>query len=61
MKDQDYGKDYRYSHDYDNNFSSQEYFPDKLSGTTLFHPGDNPQEQKIKEHLQQLRGGKYKQ
>src|SRR3546814_111401 len=33
MKDIGYGKDYKYAHSYENNFTEQEFFPDKISGT----------------------------
>ena len=41
MKNMDYGKGYQYSHSYENNFSLQEYLPDKISGTTFYDPGKN--------------------
>src|SRR5690606_11242319 len=36
MKDAGYAKDYRYAHAYRDNFVEQEFFPDALSGTTLY-------------------------
>lgn len=59
MKDLNYGKDYGYAHDFENNFVQQEYLPEKISGTVLYEPGDNPQENKIKAWLSKLWGGKY--
>lgn len=59
MKDIGYGKSYQYSHAYENNFSNQEYFPDALSGTSLYVPGKNPVEDKIRERLQTLWKKKY--
>lgn len=51
MKNIGYGKDYKYAHGYEGNFSPQEYFPDELSGTTLYNPGKNPAEEKLREKL----------
>jgi putative ATPase len=51
MKNIGYGKDYQYSHGYEDNFSAQEYFPEELSGTKLYDPGKNPAEDKLREKL----------
>jgi putative ATPase len=59
MKNMDYGKDYKYSHSYDNNFSAQEYLPDELSGTAFYNPGKNPREEELRKFLKQLWKGKY--
>lgn len=60
MKNIGYGTDYKYSHAYQGNFEEQEYFPDALSGTTLYEPGNNAAEQKLKERLKSLWKNKYK-
>lgn len=54
-----YGQDYHYTHDYPWGFVSQEYFPDKLSGTTLYQPKDNPTEQKLQHYLDEKWWDKY--
>lgn len=59
MKNIGYGKDYRYAHAYEGNFVEQEFFPDKLSGTVLYEPGNNSAEQKLRERLKSLWKGKY--
>lgn len=59
MKNIGYGKDYKYSHSFENNFSEQEYFPASLSGTKLYDPGDNASEQKLREKLRSLWKNKY--
>ncbi len=59
MKNIGYGKDYKYSHAYEGNFEEQEYFPDKLSGTLLYDPGNNTSEQKLRERLKSLWKNKY--
>ena len=51
MKNMDYGKNYKYTHDFENHFTPQEYLPEHLSGTTIFHPQTNPTEDKIRERL----------
>lgn len=51
MKDLDYGKDYKYAHDYANNFVAQEFLPEGLKGHTFFEPGNNPREAAIREFL----------
>lgn len=59
MKDLGYGKDYEYSHSYDDNFSAQEYLPKKLSGTTFYEPGNNPRENNLRTYLKSLWKDKY--
>ena len=55
----DYGKGYQYSHDYENNFSIQEYLPEKISGTKFFKPGKNAREEELRKHLHSLWKDKY--
>ncbi|HEY0667408.1 MAG TPA: replication-associated recombination protein A [Sphingobacteriaceae bacterium] len=59
MKNIGYGKDYKYAHSYENNFTEQEFFPDKISGTLLYDPGHNAAEQKLRERLKSLWKNKY--
>ena len=60
MKDLDYGKDYKYSHDYPNNFVTQEFLPDELSGTKIYEPGQNSRENNFREILKKRWKEKYK-
>lgn len=60
MKNIGYGKEYEYSHAHENNFSAQEYLPEKLKGTLLYDPGKNAAEEKLRERLRYLWKGKYK-
>ncbi|MEQ6124575.1 replication-associated recombination protein A [Pseudotenacibaculum sp. MALMAid0570] len=60
MKDLGYGKNYLYSHDYENNFVAQEFLPEEIADTKLYEPGKNARENKFRERLQQLWKGKYK-
>jgi len=59
MKELDYGKDYRYAHDFSNNFVAEEFLPNEVSGTKLFDPQHNAQEEKIRQTLQQQWKEKY--
>jgi len=59
MKDLDYGKEYKYSHDYDQNFIEQEFLPDEISNSTLFEPGNNPRENQFREVLKKRWKSKY--
>ncbi len=51
MKDMEYGKGYKYSHDYSNNFVPQEFLPKEITGQKFFEPGNNPREAKMREFL----------
>jgi putative ATPase len=51
MKDIGYGKDYKYAHDYENNFVKQQFLPDKAVGTVFYSPSNNTKENKIREDL----------
>jgi putative ATPase len=59
MKDLSYGKNYQYSHKGEQNFIEQEYLPDTIVNTTLYHPQQNSREQEIKKFLQERWKGKY--
>lgn len=55
MKELEYGKDYKYAHDYQDAFVPQEYFPDKLQGKVLYSPTDAGYEKIIKERVAEWR------
>lgn len=59
MKELDYGKEYRYSHDYANNFVVQEFLPAEITGTIFYEPGSNKREQADKQSLNMKWKGKY--
>ncbi|HRG82526.1 MAG TPA: replication-associated recombination protein A, partial [Chitinophagaceae bacterium] len=59
MKDLGYGKEYAYSHNYENNFSPQEYLPDAIAGKKLYDPGKNAREEELRKYLRQLWKDKY--
>ncbi len=60
MKKEGYGKGYEYSHNYENNFSPQEYLPDAISGTAFFEPGKNLREDELRKFLKMLWKDKYR-
>lgn len=59
MKNMGYGKDYQYSHSYENNFSRQEYLPTPLAGSKFYDPGKNAREEELRRYLKNLWGDKY--
>ena len=59
MKNLGYGKGYEYAHNFFNNFSSQEYLPEKISGTKFYNPGNNAREEDIRKFLKTLWKEKY--
>lgn len=59
MKDLDYGKGYQYAHDYENNFSDQEYLPEEIKKSTLYQPSNNPREADFRKRLKFLWKEKY--
>lgn len=59
MKELNYGKEYKYAHDYEGNFVKQKFLPDEVDGARLWTPQNNPAEAKIREHLRQLWGEKF--
>jgi putative ATPase len=60
MKNEGYGANYEYSHDYTGNFSQQEYLPEALQGTAFYEPGNNARENELRNYLRKLWGDKYK-
>ena len=54
MKELNYGKNYKYSHDFPNNFVVQQFLPDKLKNTSIWKVQDNPSEKKTGEWLRFL-------
>ena len=59
MKDLDYGKDYKYAHQYNNNFVLMEFLPDEIKGTSFYNPGNNTREIEIRQFLRDRWGSKY--
>ena len=59
MKNLDYGKNYEYSHSYENNFSPQEYLPKEIAGKKFYDPGKNAREEELRKFLKNLWKDKY--
>lgn len=59
MKELGYGADYKYSHNYEDNFVTQEYLPHQLSDVSLWQPQNNSAEQKMKERMQYIWKDRY--
>ncbi|MDR2118960.1 MAG: replication-associated recombination protein A [Tannerellaceae bacterium] len=59
MKELDYGKDYKYAHDYENNFVPQDFLPPEIKGERMWTGQDNPAEQKLTERMKHLWGNRY--
>ena len=59
MKELGYGDEYKYSHDYTNNFAEQEFLPDEVAETKFFEPGDNARERELRTFLKNRWKDKY--
>ncbi|MCD6205085.1 MAG: replication-associated recombination protein A [Candidatus Marinimicrobia bacterium] len=60
MKAMDYGKDYRYPHDFPENFVDEHYFPEGMSPRCFYQPKDNGSEKYIRKRLSRLWPKRYK-
>ena len=60
MKQLGYGKDYKYAHAYEGHFVNQQFLPDEVKDTRIWHPQNNVQEAKLKERMQTLWGERFK-
>ncbi|HWS59448.1 MAG TPA: replication-associated recombination protein A [Flavobacterium sp.] len=59
MKDLGYGDEYKYSHDFANNFAEQEFLPDAIKETVIYNPGNNSRENSNREFLKNRWKDKY--
>jgi putative ATPase len=59
MKELGYGDEYKYSHDYANNFTEQEFLPEAIKETVLYNPGNNSRENSSREFLKNRWKDKY--
>ena len=59
LKQQGYGKDYKYSHNYENNFAEQQYLPDEIRYKKLYEPANNPRENEMRMFLKTRWKDKY--
>jgi putative ATPase len=61
MKDLGYGRDYQYSHDFENSYSYQKYFPDKMEERTYYTPSPFGFEKEVRKRLDWWEGLKKQQ
>jgi putative ATPase len=59
MKEQGYGKNYKYAHSFDGNFIKMDFLPESIQNKTLYQPGNNPKEKQYKNELKNKWGDKY--
>ena len=59
MKELDYGKDYKYAHDFEDNFVEDNFFPEQLKQKKFWEPQNNATENKIKEWMKRLWKDRY--
>ncbi|MFL0354059.1 replication-associated recombination protein A [Xanthomarina sp. GH4-25] len=51
MKELGYGDNYKYAHNYQNNFAEQEFLPEEIKNSKLYDPGNNARENAHREFL----------
>jgi putative ATPase len=59
MKNLNYGKDYKYAHSYENNFTAMEFLPDEIKNTVIYNPGKNAREEELRRFLRERWKEKY--
>ncbi|MBP5527388.1 MAG: replication-associated recombination protein A [Bacteroidales bacterium] len=59
MKEMGYHKGYKYAHDFEGNFTEQEYLPQGLEGTKFYEPGNTARENETRRLLKERWGEKY--
>lgn len=59
MKQLGYGSGYKYAHDYEGNFTQEEFMPEKIRAKILYEPGNNPKENELRRQLKEMWKGKY--
>jgi len=59
MKNLDYGKNYQYAHNYENNFAAMEFLPEEIKNMLIYNPGKNAREEELRKFLKQRWKEKY--
>jgi len=59
MKELNYGKNYKYAHDFKDNFVQQDYLPQEIKNRRIWKPQNNPAESKLTESLRKLWGERF--
>lgn len=60
MKQLGYGDGYKYAHDYPNHFVDQQYLPDELKDTRIWHPQQSPAEEKLHQRMDEYWGKRFR-
>ena len=59
MKNLNYGKNYQYAHNFENNFAKMEFLPEEIKNTLLYNPGKNAREEELRRFLKERWKEKY--
>ena len=59
MAELNYGKDYKYAHDYENHFVKQEFLPKEILNERLWKGPETPSDHKLIEQMRHLWGDRY--
>ena len=59
MKDIGYGKDYKYAHNYEGNYTDIECMPEELIGKQMYQPGQNQREAETEKMIKHIWKDKY--
>lgn len=59
MKQLNYGKDYQYAHQFEDNFVEQEFLPQEIKGNAFYEPGNNAKENELRSFLKKRWKEKY--
>lgn len=59
MAELDYGKGYKYAHDFEGHFVKQDFMPKELAAQRFWQAQENPAEAKLTEHMRKLWGNRY--
>ncbi len=59
MKQMDYGKNYQYAHNFENNFVLQQFLPAELDGRAFYKPQKNAREEELRKFLKERWKEKY--
>lgn len=59
MVELNYGKEYKYAHDYENHFVEQDYLPPEIKGQRIWQGQENPSEHKLIEQMRRLWGDRF--
>ena len=60
MKQMDYGKNYQYAHNFENNFVLQQFLPNELEGHAFYVPQQNAREEELRRFLKERWKEKYR-